>query len=321
MNTIGVIVKRHLEHNNYNVSEAAKLIDETQSKLSNIINDKITLEANLSYKLDKLFNLSPGTLMRIRSQLEKREMIKKDSLLNLQFDSVKKILNANKDDIYTDGTIKNAIYDAYMTIPDRYKGYLEKHDANFNSYKDKPLALLWVALMQKKSTTVTSSGKFALSSYDKVVRESLRIMCSKNAQSTKLRLLKQFLDKNGIVLENGPFLSGSTIFGASMKHGSQRYIFLNDGRKREYSYIISLIHEIMHTYNKLKVDSNTEVVELIKSVMNKYNLSHKDLEFSLETVKTSSSEEYDKVHQNTNVKINFGSQEEFIMQRWEEFKI
>ena len=124
------------------------------------------------------------------------------------------------------------------------------------------------------------------------------------------------LSENGIVLINSPFISGSKIRGATFKKNSSKYIFMSDMNKREYAYIFALGHEIRHI-NGFTAEDNDILADKIKNYLEKNNIEHEikksfELYKSKQNNKKFKKEDWEYLHKNTKLKINFGDQKEFI---------
>ena len=197
---------------------------------------------------------------------------------------------------------------------------LKETVVGFKKYKNKPLAYFWIAMMEFNYGSKISSGEFKVSYKDTVIKNVIKLFMKNVKVEKKIEETIEFLDKHGIVLSNGPFLKGSTINGACYKRNKQRHIFMNDCRKREYSYLFTLVHELIHLYNpKIKSEKTIDNLtsKYILEVSEKNKKIGNEITYVITKYKNTSAfkrkeDFWNEIHKNTKLRISFGDISSFI---------
>lgn len=309
-------IKENIEYLNLTQTQISLLTGITERHLSEILNGKEEITPESSASLGKLFGLDPLVLFDMQTKYNK--------LNSKPSDAEEAIINYTSSlDQYklTDKLSMRLISDSFFPGKDlnSYKNYLSKSVVGFKKYKDKPLAYLWIALMEHKFGQLKSSGLFKKSSKETVYKNVIQILLSNKPFDIRLEEVKEYLSKSGIILAEGPFIKDSTIHGVSIERGHQKFIFISDMDKREYTFIVSLIHELVHYYENINQDDeraiDNKAYEILSRYMSKYDLEHKDLSVFFEAINSDLKEKdlFDHLHANTKKKINFGNVEKVLI--------
>ncbi|MCP4336866.1 MAG: helix-turn-helix domain-containing protein [Mycoplasma sp.] len=311
---IKTIIKENLEYWNIDQKQLSIRTGISKKTISLIINEKIEITPETSLKIDKVFSFEDLTLYKIQQKNKMRDIIKNDN----KFKEITKYIEyMNIWPKLSKVSFVEKVSKLFKSNTlNEYKDSLLDSGTNFYKYKDKPLAYLWMALLENKFGHLKSKEEFKKSSGKTVLKGSLDILFSKEDWNTRQKKLEVFLDKHGIILVCAPFIKDSTINGSFLKKHKQRFIYISDSNKREYNFIFTLVHELCHAYFwKKGVEDNGLVSNLIRNHMKKYKQSHSDLEFVMnlyDDKKEQNSfkkEDWDLIYKNTKKTINFGDVE------------
>lgn len=308
---IGKIIKDNIEYRNLTQKEVAILANISEVHLSYILSDKELLTPSTSSALGMVFGFEPLELfqMQEKKRFLSKPMTKEEQVILEYSKSMPELRLVERQSL-------RLLINKFFPTSDLeiYKKYLSTAVVGFKKYKDKPLAYLWIALMEKKYGLTKSTGKFKKSSKSTIYKNVLEILLSNDEFSIRLDKLKEYLSNAGIILAEGPFIPDSTIGGVSLQRGNQRYIFISDMNKREYWFILTLMHELIHYYENFDENHEDEIdayaQEIISSFMNKYNFKNKDLEMYLRMV-IDNNLDFETLHNKTKSKINFNYVELF----------
>ena len=306
------IIKENLKVKNLSQKELAIKANLTPQVISEIVLGKRNPSNETLLKIENALDFPEFTLIKIKKNYKKYLQQKNDEgineIANYLNDINKFKLLARESLIEKAGNIIKA-----DKVANRKKEFLLS-SKGFRKFKDKPLAYLWLALLENKYANLKSSGTFKKSSGETIIKKTLDILISKETIDNRIEKLKKHLDKHGIILINAPFIPDSTINGATFKRNTQRFIFMSDMKKREYQYIFGLIHELFHYYNDDFKHNDKLVAKYIKEYLKKYNKTHPELELSFKIFEAKDSErDWDFLYKNTKLKIHFGSIEDLLL--------
>ena len=308
---IGKKIKENMTYQNFTHKDMATLLSISEKHLSEILSNKQKISAEISIKLDRIFGFELGTILRMQENNRINNLTHHKDLKEM----ANVIEKYPKFELIASGSLLFQLAKLFYADYQDYQNYLDGRVIDFNQYKEKPMAILWFAIMEKKYGFKRAIGKFNASNGKSVINQSLFIMFNKEPIEKRIETLKVMLDKNGIVLATEPFIKDSTMTGAStvligkyFKKSKQRFIFLNDYNKREYSFIFSLIHELFHLYRMMEDEDNNLVTDFIKKYMSKNNIEH-EISYAfdiLENKELSSNEKSNLLHKNTKMRLSFG---------------
>ena len=310
---IGQKIKENITFRNWTIKDTAELLSISEKHLSEILNNKQQLTTDISAKLDRVFGFEIGTLLKLQERNKVNNFKDKKEIVQI-VDDLQRYSEFKHYDLES---LKFHVANMFIIEFSKYEEFLKKRNINFNSYRNKPMGILWFAIMDKLYGSNKASGKFNASNGRSVINQSLEIMFSNDDQKSRLKSLNKLLDNNGIVLATGPFFTNSTMTGASFednfsgetfKKGKQRFIFLNDYNKKEYSFIFSLVHELFHVYKMMDGEDNNKVSNYIRKYMKDKDIKH-ELEYAIKIFgdkNIDKKKQGDLVYKNTNIGINFG---------------
>lgn len=316
---IGKIIKDNLIEMNLSQKELSILINVSEKHLSRLINNEELLSPEISSRLGKVFGVSDMALYEYQQNyIELKREKTKDEKAIIEFfkttDKYKGLSNTSFETIYKDYFMSGSI--------ENYKNYLNSTMTTFKKYKDKPLAYLWISLMDRKYGTESSNGDFKSSMKNTIFKNCFDILTTDIAFDIKDKMITSYLDQNGVVLKNGPFIPGSTIYGVSMKRRNQWFIYLSDMGKREHFYFHTLLHELVHIYYpsldgdtaKAEREIDLKVASMYEDYSNKCKKHHKELEKFYEVLINQHEDEdaWNKLKAVTKKKINFGTYESML---------
>jgi len=312
------IIKEQMNYFNYSQADLAIRSNYSQQFISELISGRRKITPESSKRLGQIFGLKDLSLYNIQTRMEEQEALRKDS----ETEEVLQFLLSNLRDaeLLHPLTVRRKIKDIIRSNSlNERKNDLKETVIGFRKYKDKPLAYFWIALMELKFGSKKSTGVFKSSYKDTVIKNAIKIFLKNIEVEQKISQVQSLLDKNGIVLSNGPFLKGSTINGATYKRNKQRHIFMNDFKKREYSYLFTLVHELIHIYNpKVKNENAIDklAAQYISEVANKNKSKHEILYVMKKFKDTPDSKRdenfWNEIYKNTKNKIYFGDINNFI---------
>ncbi|WKX02287.1 helix-turn-helix domain-containing protein [Candidatus Mycoplasma mahonii] len=278
--------------------------------ISELLSGKRELQLKPSRKIEMALNLPAFSLLK--AKISHDEFIKRSS--DQEMKVIANFLESQRSmALFSKETLINKASEwlGANKVSDKKSEFL-KTIVGFKKYKDKPLAYFWLSLLEKKYGNLISVGKFKKSSGPSVLKGILDILINSKDIDDRLKELESFLNNNGIILINAPFIPDSTIHGACFKRKNQRFIFMSDMKKREYSYIFTLVHELCHYYFNFNHSNKNEddmTANKIREYLKKYNKNHKELELAMtvyEEKNVNNNEKWDRLHDNTSLKINFG---------------
>lgn len=317
---VAEVISENMTYWGYTSKEVAILSGIHESTIAKLLNGQIDVNIDHSERLSTVFKDWTGTTLIdfYNKKIENLEVDDKNDELVKYLESVEKF--KLMDELSIRETLRH-------TWPGRsriaFNEFLINSNANFSQYKDKALAQLWVALMFNKHSLATPSGDFKKSSYSTIFKNVFDRFFKDGDFNNRFKEIKDYLDKSGIVVENGPFIANSSIRGVSFNKNHNRYIFLSDMGKREFWWLLSLIHELLHFYsqNTDETEIDKEAESLIKNYIAKNNVKHKDFDAffkkQLETDWDNKSQEakdeyFAWLRENTTRKINFGDASDLL---------
>lgn len=316
---IGKIIKENLVEMNLSQKELCILIDVSEKHLSRIINNEELISPEISSKLGKIFGVGDMDIYEYQQNYleQKREKTKDEKRIIEFFKTTKKF------ESLADVSFETIYQNYFMSgNVENYKNFLKSNVVGFKKYKDKPLAYLWISLMDRKFGVEIAGGNFKCSTKNTVFKNCLDILVSDIVFDIKEKMIASYLDQNGVILKNGPFIPDSTIYGVSMKRRNQWFIYLSDMGKREHFYINTLLHELIHIYypslesesEKSEREIDLMVASMYAEFSNKYNKHHKELEkyFDVLINHHDQEEAWNKLKESTTKKINFGTYESLL---------
>ena len=319
---IGDIVKSQIEESNYSQTEVSLLSGVDQITLSNIINGKIAITLLNSQKLAKVFD----------------DFKDDESFLFTTYNKIKNLENSDKEDSkMLDGFKRFELMDSLSKINiikknidggslKNFEKFVLKSSTSYSKYKDSPRSKLWLILMYKKYKKQNNQNNFKKSTKETVYRKIFKIFFnSKINIEERIKKIKEELWNRGIILKNGPFFAYSTMKGVSFVRKNDRFIFLTDMYKREYRWLISLIHELIHFYENIEDEKEIEdyAINLIKNFIEKNNINHSDFNYFFKIYKDfydpkkdkyliSKNKYFEKLHKNTKMRLSFGNPDNLI---------
>jgi len=302
------IISKQIKDKNLKKKDIAILIDVTPEYLSDLLNGKGEFSYEILLKLDKVFGLESNSLFTLMQSSKNYHLV-----MNNQFyKNICKSLEDNKVfPLLSKESLMMKIDSIFPAEASKYSEFLNSNnvEVNFMKYGDKPLAIFWFALMDRLYGHQKTETRFLKARGDVILTNSLKILFnSKKSFKRRNAELKKYLNDNGIILINSPFIKNSTIHGAAYKKGKQHFIFINDMKKREYSYIFTFVHELMHLYEDHNED-NYLVINKIKDIMKKENISHPEL---LKAWELMEQEKYDELYKETKLRVDFGDYKHFL---------
>ena len=306
----GKIIKNQIEYFNLSQKELAIKTNLSEQLISEVISEKRKLTLETALKLEKAFYLRKLSLYEVYLNICENKQKNEDNDLET-------IIKFVEEQDYYKLMAKESIYEEVLSILGtnnlkEKKVQIDKLVKGFYRYKNKSLAYFWISILEKKYAHLISSGSFRKTMKSTVIKGALDIMINDTNVEDRINSLKKFLDKHGIILINAPFIPNSTINGVCFKRNTQRFIFMSDKQKREYSYIFTLIHELLHYYSKDQEENeeliNYKTAQNILNYLNKYQKNHPELELAIRTFnkKTKNGDKWKDLRDKTNKKINFG---------------
>lgn len=301
------MIKENLEFYNLSQKQASILAGITEKTLSQILNGEQLLSMDSSEKIGKLFGMHASDLYLLQESLNKKvEITDQEKVVINYVQTLKRFENM------ATPSIQNKIFNIFPGQIENYKKYLSSSLVGFKKYLDKPLAYLWIALMESKYSTLKSEGQFKKSSKHSIYKSVLSKLLSDKDFYVKLDEVKKYLSKNGIVLMEGPFIKDSTIHGVSLNRGGQRFIFISDLDKKEYAIIFSILHELVHFYENIDLDEQIDkfVINLLADFISNNKIANKDIELLISTdLNLENYHDYMYEKTKNSKRINFGEVE------------
>ena len=319
---IGDIITSHIKESHYSQKEVSLLSGISESKLSKIINGESEISFISSQKLSQVF-----------------DDLKDDE--DFLFKTYKKLLfleKSDNEDLKLLNTFdKFALMDDFSKINilrknidggsfKKFERFILNSSTSFSRYKDDPKGKLWLVLMYKKYKNQANTNSFKKSTKNTVYKKVFEIFFQTNLSIEKrIEAIQAELWKRGLIVKNGPYFKGSLIKGVSFVRKTNRFIFLTDMYKREFRWLISLVHELVHFYENF---TNEQVIEnysinIIKDYIAKNNIKHSDFAAFFEIYNQfydlkkrkfliSKDEYFNKIHDATKHKIIFGHEDDLI---------
>ncbi len=319
---IGDIIKSQIEESNYSQKEVSLLSGIDEITLSKIINGKTTITSLNSQKLAKVFDdfkddedFLIRTYNKIKnletSNMENTKLLDGIKEFELMSDFSKiNIINKNIDG----DSLEN------------FEKFILNSSISYSKYKERPKAKLWLILMYKKHKNIKNQNNFKKSTKKTVYKKVFEIFFEpKDNIEERIEKIQKELWNRGIILKNGPFFKSSTMKGVSFVRRNNRFVFLTDMFKREYRWLISLVHELIHFYENIEDEKEIEnyAIDLIKNFIKKNNLNHSDFDYFFkmhddyyDPIKDKyliDKEKYfKKLKDNTKMRISFGNPNDLI---------
>lgn len=274
------MIKENLEFYNLSQKQASLLAGIAEKTLSQILNGEQLLTVDSSEKIGKLFGMQASDLYLLQESLNKKVAITDQERVVINY-----VQTLKKYEKMATPSVQNEIFNFFPGQIENYKKYLSSSLVGFKKYLDKPLAYLWIALMESKYSTLKSEGSFKKSSKQTIYKTVMNHLLSDKDFYLKLEEVKKYLSKNGIVLMEGPFIKDSTIHGVSLNRGGQRFIFISDLDKKEYAIIFSILHELVHFYENIDSDEQIDkfVINLLSEYISNNRIVNKDIELLIST--------------------------------------
>jgi len=313
------IIREQMKHFNYSQADLATRTNYSPQFISEIISGKRKITPESSQRLGLVFGLQNLTLYNIQTKKDEQELLINDKGIE---EVSNFLLSEHKDaKLLHPLTMRRKIREIIRanTLVER-ENDLKETVVGFRKFKDKPLAYFWIAMMEFNFGAKVSSGEFKVSYKDTVIKNVIKTFIKDIDVDQKIKEVTEILDKHGIVLSNGPFLKGSTINGAAYKRNKQRHIFMNDCKKRQYSYLFTLVHELIHIYNpKIKRERTIDnlAAQYILDVINKTKNSGNEFTYVINQYEKTPAhkrkdEFWNTIYQNTKLRIYFGDIANFI---------
>ena len=301
------IIKENMEYLNLTNKDVSLLTGITTRTIRNILDGKTKPTLENIYKIESALKLERADLI---PYMDVDGTFVDDKTL---FNKIDKTTNT----LYAKETIISKLRRLVPGGIDNYKSYLINLSPEFSKYKDKDLAYFWIALNEKKiegikpDTILTSNAKKSL------ISNYLKIMFTNKSFDIRVKNMKDYLFDNGIVLVNSPFINGSSIKGITLKKNGVRYIFMSDMYRKEWSYVFTLGHELMHIAGQ-ETENNDKLSNMIEKYLEKNNIKH-DVLIAIEHFKQTKTEKWTDVdfkyiYNNTSSRVEFGKEDEFIKQ-------
>ena len=321
---IGEIIKSHIDKHNYSHREISLLSGINEVNLSNLINGKKAISFKQSEKLSKVFDDLKDDetfLFKMHSKLNNLESNNEVELeIANSFKDFKLLYNFKLlDDFSKINIVRKNIDGASF---ENFEKFILNSSLSFSKYKDKALAKFWIVLMYKKHKNNSNPNTFKKSSKSTVYKMILDIFFSNLNIDERVLKIKQALWDRGIMVANGPYISKSLVKGVSFKKKNTRFIFLSDMYKREYRWLIFLVHELVHFYENITDEDRIEEhsITIIKSYLKKYIVKHQDFAVFFKFYDSNSqtflhddkNKYFDELYDQTKEKIDFGSPEELL---------
>ena len=258
---ISDIIKSHIKHNKYSQAEVSLLSGIDQVTLSRIINGKEEISLVNSKKLARVFDDLKDDelfLFRIYSDMKEFETLdERDSKILEGIEEYKGYKNFKLLDKFSKMAIVRKIIDGGSLK--KFEKFILKHSISFSKYKDSPKAKLWLVLMYRQNKNLKNVGNFKKSTKKTVYKKVFDIFFKLNVDIHKrIKKIQNELSSRGIIVQNGPYFKGSLVKGVSFIRNTSRFIFLTDMYKREYRWLISLVHELIHFYENLTNENEIE---------------------------------------------------------------
>lgn len=274
------MIKENLDFFNLSQKQASLLAGITEKTLSQILNGEQLLTMDSSEKIGKLFGIHASDLYLLQESLNKRVEISEQEKAVIDY-----VQTLKKFEKMATPSVQNKIFSIFPGKIENYKKYLASSLVGFKKYLDKPLAYLWIALMESRYSTLKSEGLFKKSSKQTIYKMVMNHLLSDKDFYLKLEEVKKYLSKNGIVLMEGPFIKDSTIHGVSLNRGGQRFIFISDLDKKEYAIIFSILHELVHFYENIDSDEQIDkfAINLLSEYISNNRIVNKDIELLIST--------------------------------------
>ena len=319
---IGDIVKSQIEESNYSQKEVSLLSGIDEITLSKIINGKTTITSLNSQKLAKVFDdfkNDEDFLIRTYNKIKNLETSNMENT---------KLLDGIKEfELMSDFSKINIINkNIEGDSLENFEKFILNSSISYSKYKERPKAKLWLILMYKKYKNIKNQNNFKKSTKKTVYKKVFEIFFdSKINIEERIERIEKELWNRGIIVKNGPFFKSSTMKGVSFLRRNNRFVFLTDMFKREYRWLISLVHELVHFYENIEDEKEIEnyAIDLIKNFIKKNNLNHSDFDYffkmhedyydPIQDKYSINKEKYfKKLKDNTKKKISFGNPDDLI---------
>ena len=302
---INQIIKGNMEYFNMSNKDLSLLTGITERTIRNILDGSTAPTLETLSHLEDAFKLERGDLYAYL--ISPSYEIESEEIYNAIDYSTGEILA--KESIIT--KMRKLLSGTFSL----YKHSLESRSLNFYKFKDSELVYFWIALNENKAIGIKTDGTYESKNKKMIFNTYLEVMFNEDTFDNRIELMTKMLSENGIILINSPFIKGTSTRGVSLLKNKTRYIFMNDMNKREYNYIFALGHEIMHIINREQKEDNEYLSSEIKKYLMKNNINHEiSLSFDLYSKSKGkfSKDDWNKLHENTKLKINFGDSKEFI---------
>lgn len=317
---VAEVISENIKFCGYTNKEVAILSGLHESTIAKLLSGAIYVNSDHSQRLASVFRDWTDTTL-IEFYNKKMKSLKKDE----KYEEMANFLETTDkfklvDELSLQETIKH-IFPGNSR--ESFTNFLLNSNVGFSRYKDKALAQLWVALMFNKYASKAPKGEFKKSSGPTVFKNVFDRFFTNESFGERFVEIQKYLDKNGILVVNGPFIKNSSIRGVSFNKNHQRYIFLSDMNKREFWWFLSLIHEMLHFYSTSEQEFEIcqEAEKLIKSYMTKNNIVNEDFTTFFKKQESidrsakdqeSKDEYFDWLQKNTSQKISFGEVEDLL---------
>lgn len=317
---VAEVISENIKFWGYTNKEVAILSGLHETTIAKLLSGTIDVNLDHSQRLASVFRDWTSTTL-IEFYKKKIESLKKDEKYE---EMVNFLETTNKFKLVDELSLQETVKHIFPgNSRESFNNFLLNSNVCFSQYKDKALAQLWVALMFNKYASIVPKGEFKKSSGPTVFKNVFDRFFTNESFEIRFVEIQKYLDKNGIFVVNGPFIKNSSIRGVSFNKNHQRYIFLSDMSKREFWWLLSLVHEMLHFYSTLEqeVEICKESERLIKTYITKNNIVNKDFAAFFKKQDSidwgvndqeAKDEYFAWLQKNTSQKISFGEVEDLL---------
>lgn len=259
-------IKQNMEYFNIKKKDVSLLAGIPVEELELVLKSKVDISQTLASKLDKIFHFPDGLMY---SYYERSKLLE-SAMTSEQQQIFNYLISCDMYKLAHLKSVEQTTKELFYGSLENYKSFVSFRTFGFNGGENDPLSYLWFFLCDKKYRRIEKDCWFSYEKYENVMNYVIGTIFDKGSFRKRFNEICRWLKYDGIVIRGEPHIRGTKLKSVTIDMYNHYNIYLTDEGKKESRIWLSLIHELVHIFEKNANHSEEQIDKIARKHVDDY---------------------------------------------------